>query len=80
MIDDIGERRRDVRHSDRWRTLALLALTLILSMSTWFSATAVIPQLDAQWQLSASAAAWLTIAVQVGFVCGSAARQPPEPL
>jgi sugar phosphate permease len=55
----------------RWRTLTLLALTLVLSMSTWFSATAVIPQLRAQWELSGSAAAWLTIAVQVGFVCGA---------
>ncbi len=55
----------------RWHALTLLALTLVLSMSTWFSATAVIPQLRAQWELSGSAAAWLTIAVQVGFVCGA---------
>jgi hypothetical protein len=54
----------------RWRALTLLALTLVLSMSTWFSATAIIPQLRAQWELS-GAAAWLTIAVQVGFVCGA---------
>jgi MFS family permease len=71
MIDTTGERSWDVRHTGRWRTLSLLALTLVLSMSTWFSATAVIPQLDAQWELSGSAAAWLTIAVQVGFVCGA---------
>ncbi len=41
----------------RWRALTLLALLLVLSMSTWFSATAVIPQLRAQWELSGSAAA-----------------------
>jgi len=40
-------------------------------MSTWFSASAVIPQLRVQWDLSDSAAAWLTIAVQLGFVCGA---------
>jgi len=40
-------------------------------MSTWFSATAVIPQLRTQWDLSDNAAAWLTIAVQLGFVCGA---------
>ena len=57
--------------SGRWRTLALLALTLVLSMSTWFSASAVIPQLRVQWSLSDGAAAGLTIAVQVGFVCGA---------
>ena len=40
-------------------------------MSTWFSASAVIPQLRVQWDLSDSAAAWLTIAVQLGFVFGA---------
>jgi MFS family permease len=40
-------------------------------MSTWFSASAVIPQLRGEWNLSNSAAAWLTIAVQLGFVCGA---------
>jgi MFS family permease len=53
------------------RTLALLAITLVLSMSTWFSASAVVPQLRAEWDLSDAAAAWLTIAVQLGFVCGA---------
>jgi MFS family permease len=51
----------------------LLALALVLSMSTWFSASAVIPQLRDEWALSAGSAAWLTIAVQVGFVIGALA-------
>ena len=55
----------------RWRALALLAVTLVFSMTTWLSASAVIPQLRAQWDLSDNAAAWLTIAVQLGFVCGA---------
>jgi MFS family permease len=55
----------------RWSALVLLAVVLILSMTTWFSASAVIPQLQGEWSLSDSAAAWLTIAVQVGFVCGA---------
>ena len=54
-----------------WRVLTLLAITLVLSMSTWFSASAVIPQLRREWVLSDSTAAWLTIAVQLGFVCGA---------
>lgn len=58
-------------HPHRWRALALLAITLVLSMSTWFSASAVIPQLRAAWVLSPSTAAWLTIAVQIGFVGGA---------
>ena len=55
----------------RGRALALLALALVLSMTTWFSATAVVPQLRAEWALGDTAAAWLTIAVQLGFVTGA---------
>ncbi len=40
-------------------------------MSTWFSASAVIPQLREEWGISAGTAAWLTIAVQLGFVGGA---------
>ncbi|MBV9453360.1 MAG: MFS transporter, partial [Rubrobacter sp.] len=57
--------------SRRWLALSLLATVLVLSMSTWFSASAVVPQLQTQWDLSAHTAAWLTIAVQLGFVCGA---------
>jgi MFS family permease len=53
------------------KVLALLAAALVLSMTTWFSATAVVPQLRAEWDLGNTAAAWLTIAVQVGFVAGA---------
>jgi MFS family permease len=70
-MDTPGERGWDVRRTGRWRALALLAVTLVLAMSTWFSASAVIPQLRVQWNLSDSAAAWLTIAVQLGFVGGA---------
>ena len=55
------------------KALALLAAALVLSMTTWFSATAVVPQLRAEWDLGNTAAAWLTIAVQVGFVAGALA-------
>ncbi|HKI22433.1 MAG TPA: MFS transporter [Gaiellaceae bacterium] len=55
------------------RALALLAAALVLSMTTWFSATAVVPQLRTEWDLGNTAAAWLTIAVQVGFVGGALA-------
>jgi len=55
----------------RWWVLAAVALALLLSMTTWFSATAVVPQLKVQWALSDTLSAWLTIAVQVGFVIGA---------
>ena len=53
------------------RSLSLLALALVLSMSTWFSASAVLPQLRTEWELGTTAGAWLTIAVQLGFVAGA---------
>ncbi|MBA2691078.1 MAG: MFS transporter [Rubrobacter sp.] len=59
------------RNSGKWAALGLLAFALVLSMTTWFSASAVVPQLRAEWSLSDSSAAWLTIAVQLGFVCGA---------
>ena len=55
----------------RWGALSLLATVLVLSMTTWFSASAVVPQLQTEWNLSARTASWLTIAVQLGFVCGA---------
>jgi MFS family permease len=55
----------------RWRMLAFMATALVLAMTTWFSASAVIPQLRSLWELTPSSAAWLTIAVQLGFVCGA---------
>ena len=58
---------------DARRTLLYLAVALVLSMSTWFSASAVLPQLRADWGLGDTAAAWLTIAVQLGFVAGALA-------
>jgi len=57
----------------RWRALTILAVAMLLGMTTWFSASAVLPQLDEAWNLSRSAEAWLTIAVQVGFVAGALA-------
>ncbi|WDS37882.1 MFS transporter [Pseudoxanthomonas sp.] len=55
----------------RWRALGVLALALVLTMSPWFSATAVLPQLRALYGFGDSVGAWLTIAVQLGFVLGA---------
>lgn len=55
----------------RWRALALLGAAELLGMSLWFSASAVTPALRAEWQLTESAAGWLTTAVQFGFVAGT---------
>ncbi|WP_410766259.1 MFS transporter [Haloferax sp. DFSO60] len=51
--------------------LAVLSLAELFAMSLWFSASAVAPQLAVVWGLSATQAAWLTTAVQFGFVAGA---------
>lgn len=55
----------------RLKPLVLLSIALVLGMSTWFSATAVVPQLTDAWSLSDTGRAWLTIAVILGFVVGA---------
>jgi len=57
--------------SGRWRALVLLSLAELLGMSLWFSASAVVPALRVEWNLSDASVGWLTIAVQLGFVCGT---------
>lgn len=51
--------------------LLLLTVALVLGISTWFSATAVVPQLTQEWGLSSTGKAWLTISVILGFVAGA---------
>ncbi|HEV3470676.1 MAG TPA: MFS transporter [Pyrinomonadaceae bacterium] len=57
--------------SGRWRALALLGAAELLAMSLWFSASAVVPALRAEWRLTEGEAGWLTTAVQLGFVAGT---------
>ncbi len=59
--------------SDKWRNLWLLTVVMLLAKALWFSASAVVPQLTAEWGLTGGAQSWLTIAVQLGFVVGSLA-------
>jgi MFS family permease len=56
----------------RWRVLGLLALAELLGMSIWFAGSAIAPQLQTQWGLSGSQVGWLSTAVQLGFVAGTA--------
>ncbi len=51
--------------------LGLIGAALIFSMTTWFSATAILPELAQAFGLSAAGASWLTNAVQIGFVVGA---------
>jgi MFS family permease len=58
-------------HPDRWRVLGLLSVAELLGMSLWFSASAVVPKLQAEWHLDGQSAGWLTLGVQLGFVAGT---------
>lgn len=51
--------------------LAVLATAEFLGMTLWFSATAVTPRLVAHFEMADTGAAWLTLAVQAGFVVGT---------
>ncbi|MEV4644337.1 MFS transporter [Saccharopolyspora sp. NPDC049357] len=53
--------------------LGLIALATLLSMSVWFSASFVVPQLRQLWHLTSGQSSLLTIAVQLGFVVGALA-------
>jgi len=53
------------------RQLAVLALAMVLGMTPWFSATVAAPGMRAEWNTTPSVSAWLTIAVQLGFVLGT---------
>jgi MFS family permease len=53
------------------RELVVLAVALVLAMSTWFSTAAVLSQLRVEWSLTDGQASWLTIVVQLGFVAGA---------
>jgi len=56
----------------RWRALALVSVAMLLSLSAWMTATALGPELQQRWGLTASQVAWLTTIVQLGFVGGTA--------
>jgi len=59
--------------SVKWRNLLLLALSVLLAKALWFSASAVVPQIAAEWALGDAGKAWLTMSVQLGFVAGALA-------
>ena len=59
--------------ASRWRVLALLSIAIVLSLTAWFSATSIMPELKREWNLSPFTLSWLTNGVQIGFVCGALA-------
>jgi MFS family permease len=51
--------------------LAFVAAGEVLGMTLWFSATAAAPAIAREFALDGAARAWLTMAVQAGFVFGT---------
>ncbi|WP_227374115.1 MFS transporter [Haladaptatus halobius] len=66
-----GRTERQFSTDRKWRALLVIALAELLAMSLWFSATAAAPELAAAWNLTPAETAWLTVAVQLGFVAGA---------
>ncbi|WP_254525604.1 MFS transporter [Natrinema caseinilyticum] len=62
---------RDTMAGGRWRALLLVGFAELFAMTLWFSASAVSPELTQLWELSDAQQAWLTNAVQLGFVVGA---------
>lgn len=51
--------------------LTLIVVALVAAMTLWFSATAVVPSMRAEADISPELAAWFTGGVQIGFVAGT---------
>ena len=66
MNDDL-----DLDLKGKRQNLSILALAALLAMTLWFSATAIIDQLETELSLSNAQKSWMTMSVQIGFVCGS---------
>lgn len=55
----------------KWSALVVTALSVILPLTTWFSATAIIPDISKDIHFTTNQLAWLTNGVQAGFVLGA---------
>jgi hypothetical protein len=55
----------------RSRALAVVSVAVLLAMGLWFGVSAVAPQIAREWRLDDATTAWLTLAVQLGFVVGT---------
>ena len=67
---DYGGHQEPIGMASKRRSIAIIALCQVGAMALWFSATAVVPSLVAQYNLSNFMQAALTSAVQAGFVVG----------
>lgn len=59
------------QRGEKWFSICLLSFCVMLTLSLWFSVSAVVPTLRATRGLSDARAAWLTSSVSIGFVAGT---------
>ena len=55
----------------KWRSIILLTLATTMALSTWFSATAVMPRLAMEFDISSAWIGFASSMVAVGFVTGT---------
>ncbi len=55
----------------KWFSITVLAVCEVAALALWFSATAVVPALSLEYDLSSTQASLLTSSVQAGFVAGA---------
>ena len=61
----------DGQADGRIRILSLVSIATMLALSVWFSTNAIAPALETEKSFDPGDIAWLTIAVQMGFVAGT---------
>ena len=59
------------RSGGKARQLAVLCLSVVLTLSVWFAGTAAVPAMLAEGLITRGSGAWLTASVQLGFVAGT---------
>ncbi len=55
----------------RWIALIIITISVLMSMSLWFSATAIIPLIKSEWNLDSIDTILVTLTLQLGFVAGT---------
>ncbi len=62
---------RRILAGSKWGSLTILCLAEVAVMALWFSASAIVPALSAEYRLDGFAKSLFTSSVQAGFVAGS---------
>jgi MFS family permease len=55
----------------RWTSLCWISISELFALSLWFSASAILPAIKSNWDLSSIMEAWVTASVQIGFIAGA---------